>query len=552
MFMVYTGLLIFLFIGVIAVYLGAVAQGRSGQSLHQSLNQHSDYVRFMQDKHELNRYGYAQQLSRSFGSFTAFGASFSTLSAAGGALFLLGPAAAAGGPAVVGIGWPLLALFGIVTACSLAMLASAFPLAGGCYHWAVACGGRRLAVITGWLHLSGNMVLLVAANLLCASWLNDTAGNLFGYDTSSWSLCAIMVGLYLSQTIVSCNGAVSLRRIWGSMTWLHLGFIVGVAGTLIAISWPGVVPLDRLYDIGGTSAGSSTSLSFLSGLLLLQRLFIGGDAAAQLAEETVDPRINVPWSIYLSVVYIFIFGFVLFVILLMQFPSVTAGYGSYSALGGWLTDLWLGWGGAASWMVCIVVLLLGWNSGLAAMNTGARMLFSLARDNASPLPRRLSAVSEKTRVPIGSAVGIALAAGLVSSFLLFFSTFGESTFVPLILSGMIALHLAYAIPIGLKIHARRGLIPPALHGPWQVGKLSPFVDGVSFLWLMISAVVAIWILDGTTLSTAGAVFCCIAAYAEFIHQRGKKKGLLRTSETIKFSRLKLDEMIRIERKFPQQ
>lgn len=551
--MVYAGLLLFLLVGVTAVYLGAAAQHHASRSLHLSVDRHSAYVRYMQDKHELNRFGYAQQLTRFLGPFSSFGVSFSALSSAIGALFLLGPAAA-GGPAVIGWGWPLLALFGIITACSLAMLASAFPLAGGCYHWAAAYGGRRLAVIAGWLHLTGCTALVAATNLLCAAWLNNTAGRLLDFEASKLSLGAIVIMLYLTQAAACGRGAMSLKRIWGPVTWLQLAFIFGTAGTLIAISWPGVMPLNQLFEPGGGAGGSSGSLAFLGGLILLQRLFIGGDAAAQMAEETVDPKINVPWSIYMSAVYTFIFGFVLFVVLLMQFPSVTGGFETYSALGYWLTGIWLNWGGAAGWSFAIVVALLGWSSGLASMNAGARMLFAMARDKAVPLSSRLSAVSVKYRVSVGAAAVIALAAAIVSGFLLIFGMYREETVITLVLAGMIALQSAYAIPLGLKIYTRsRRRLAPEFNGPWQLGKLSPYADIISFLWLVMSAGYAAAILERTTMAAATALFCCIAVYAEARHQAGKRKGEVpRATGANKFSRRRLEEMIRIERKFPQQ
>ncbi|WP_246628375.1 amino acid permease [Paenibacillus oenotherae] len=554
--MVYLGLLLFLIVGVLSVYIGAVALRKSGQSLHQSLAQHSSYVRYMQDKHELNRFGYAQQLTRYAGAFSAFGASFSTLSVLGGALFILGPAVAAGGPAIVGIGWPLLALFAIATSCSLAMLASAFPLAGGCYHWAAACGGRRLAAMAGWLHLCGYILLTVVTNLFCADWINEMVGRLLGFDSTGWSLGGIALLMFLTQAAACAKGATSLGRIWSAMTWLHALFVLGLVASLITLSWPGIFPLELLYDTAGIApASSDSSLPFIVGLLLLQRLFVGSDAAAQLAEETVDPKINVPWSIYLSVVYVFIFGFVMFVVLLLHFPLGAAGYGSYGVLSIWIMDSWMGWGKALLWCLSPIIVLICWSSGLGAMNTGARMLFAMARDEAVPVSKWLSHISERYRAPVGSVVCTALAAIVIAAVVLSsgWRGSGEGLAVQLMLAVIIAIQLACAIPIALKIRARRqGIITAALIGPWQLGKLSPVMDAVSLVWFIASTGGALWLLNGSMLAAACLIFIAFIVYVEATFNNMKLKGTLRTRDTIAFTRMKMDEMIRIERKFPQQ
>ena len=46
------------------------------------------------------------------------------------------------GGASIGLGWPLVGLFALAVAATMGQLASAFPTAGGLYHWAAILGGR--------------------------------------------------------------------------------------------------------------------------------------------------------------------------------------------------------------------------------------------------------------------------------------------------------------------------------------------------------------------------------------------------------------------------
>src|SRR6266511_78145 len=82
------------------------------------------------DRAELERLGYAQQLLREMGGFHNFALSFSIISILTGAITLYGHGLNNGGPLVMTVGWPLVAVMTMMVACSLAELASAYPTAG--------------------------------------------------------------------------------------------------------------------------------------------------------------------------------------------------------------------------------------------------------------------------------------------------------------------------------------------------------------------------------------------------------------------------------------
>src|SRR5947199_9823306 len=94
------------------------------------------------DAEQLRRLGYAQQLLRDMGGFSNFALSFSIISILTGAVTLYGHGLKFGGPLVMSVGWPLVAVLTPVVAASLAQLASAYPTAGGLYHGAAILGGR--------------------------------------------------------------------------------------------------------------------------------------------------------------------------------------------------------------------------------------------------------------------------------------------------------------------------------------------------------------------------------------------------------------------------
>ena len=101
------------------------------------------------DARDLSRLGYAQELLRAMGGFSSFALSFSIISVLTGITTTYGVALAGGGPAALGLGWPLVSAGTLVVALAMAELASAFPTAGAIYHWAALARRPRLGVVHG-------------------------------------------------------------------------------------------------------------------------------------------------------------------------------------------------------------------------------------------------------------------------------------------------------------------------------------------------------------------------------------------------------------------
>src|SRR5256714_15599590 len=94
---------------------------------------------------DLERLGYAQQLFREMGGFSNFAISFSIISILTGAVLLYGYGLKFAGPIINTVGWPVVSIFTLCVAASMAELASAYPPAGGLYFWAFGLAGRGWA-----------------------------------------------------------------------------------------------------------------------------------------------------------------------------------------------------------------------------------------------------------------------------------------------------------------------------------------------------------------------------------------------------------------------
>src|SRR5688572_21784790 len=117
------------------------------------------------DVRTLERLGYAQELVRCLGGFSNFAISLSIICILAGGLtsFHLGFGAVGG--AAIGLGWPAMCLLSLAVAATMGHLASAFPTAGGLYHWAAILGGRGWGWATAWFNLAGLVTVLAAINV---------------------------------------------------------------------------------------------------------------------------------------------------------------------------------------------------------------------------------------------------------------------------------------------------------------------------------------------------------------------------------------------------
>src|ERR671925_301142 len=133
-----------------------------------------------QDVADLHRLGYAQELLRSMGGFSNFAISFSIISILTGAVILYDYGLAWAGTAAVVIGWPLVTVFVLLVAASMAEIASAYPTAGGLYYWALRLGGRGWGWITAWMNMIGQVTITAGINIGAAIYLIGAATSILG------------------------------------------------------------------------------------------------------------------------------------------------------------------------------------------------------------------------------------------------------------------------------------------------------------------------------------------------------------------------------------
>src|SRR5438445_3044707 len=153
------------------------------------------------DVRTLHKFGYAQELARVLGGFSNFAMSLSIICILAGGITSFHIGFCSVGGAAIGIGWPLACLFSVIVALTMGQVASAFPTAGGPYHWSSILGGRGWGWATAWFNLIG--LIFVVSSVDVGTWIlfqNLILSGLFGVDVSGLADTSAWHG-YIVQAI---------------------------------------------------------------------------------------------------------------------------------------------------------------------------------------------------------------------------------------------------------------------------------------------------------------------------------------------------------------
>src|SRR3954469_14985634 len=113
----------------------------------------------LDDRQQLHRLGYAQEVFRSMGGFQNFAISFTIISILAGCLTSYYIAFSQGGPVAITWGWLIVGGFCPIVVLAMAELASNYPPAGGRYFWGSRLGNARWGWFTGWFNLVGQIAV---------------------------------------------------------------------------------------------------------------------------------------------------------------------------------------------------------------------------------------------------------------------------------------------------------------------------------------------------------------------------------------------------------
>ena len=428
------------------------------------------------DEERLAQLGYKQELERRMSGFQNFAISFTIISILSGALTLYGHGINYGGPMQQAIGWPIVSLFVLIVALSMAELASAFPTAGGLYWWASKLGGPVWGWFTGWFNLIGQVAITAGIDYGAATFTTALLNLWFGYDNSNHNIiyvyAAILI-LHATLNILNVRLVGVLNHI--SAYWHVVGVLV-IAAVLIFVpdnhQSVNFVFTETLNNSGLT--GIAFFFIFLLGFLQAQYTYTGYDASAHMSEETREASRSAARGVVNSVLVSAIAGYILIMSLtfaIQDLPAV-ADAGSFAAVE--VLDQALSEHAAEFLLFIAVVGQLF--CGMSAITSASRMLYAFSRDRAVPGHGFWSKLNA-SHVPAHAVVLIAFLA-----FVLALPAWsGDAFFVYAAVTSVatIGLYIAYILPIYLRFRAGDSFDP----GPWSLGPRYKVINILAMLWV---------------------------------------------------------------------
>jgi amino acid transporter len=520
-----------------------------------------------QDVADLHRLGYAQELLRSMGGFSNFAISFSIISILTGAVILYDYGLAWAGTAAVLIGWPLVTVFVVAIAASMAEIASAYPTAGGLYYWASRMKNKDWGWWTAWLNLIGQFAIVAGINYAAAAFLNATLitpllsnigieyGNTTEFIPNLLNGQLVTMGILMLIELALNVGGINLVALLNQVSvWWHIVIVAAVVILVFLAGKPdqsgltlfAVQPLDTAgswnNNLGfinlqyGPAITYPFVFAFFFSLLQANWTYTGYDASAHVAEETIGARVASAWGIFLSVVVSAVVGFIFLLALTTHLPDLKAlfpatlddpaTYSQYYFGGGVavIDILRYNLGTLGDLLSAGIAIAMAF-CGLSSVASAGRMLYAFSRDDGLPGSGWLKRVSRRYRTPANSLTAIVLVSWLFTVAAFWAGAQGGPggggiAIVIVTAISTIFLYAAYGVVIYLGATTEGWRAERV----WSLGRLSKPIAWFALFWILVLLLLFSWPTSGNISWPFMALTVLFLLIYFFAYARSRFKG----------------------------
>lgn len=424
------------------------------------------------DDAQLLSMGHKPSLERNFSFISMLGLAFAILDSWTALSVSMSLALPSGGPSSVIWGLVTAGICNICLSMSLSEFLSAFPTAGGQYHWVAFVSPpayrRIFSWITGWINVGGWIALSATGGLLSSQLIVGLIALMHAnYESQRWhqfliyiaySVLGFLINAFATPLLPLANKA--------SFFWSMLGFVV-ISIVVLATAAPKFADAKWVFGNFLNETGWPNGIAWLLGLLQGSFGLTAYDAVAHMIEEIPNPSVQGPQIMNASVLVGISTGFIFLMVLLFvsggpanvdevissaQTPLIhifkIATKNNAAAVCLTLFPL-----------ICLVFATLGF------FTASSRMTFAFARDRGLPFSRQFSHVHTTLKLPL-NALMLTMAVVIIFGCIFLGSS---SAFNAITSASVIALNLTYGIPIAINCAQGRSKLPPRAY------KLSPVV-----------------------------------------------------------------------------
>lgn len=355
----------------------------------------------------------------------------------GAGLFVRTATAAAqnAGPSVT-IGFIVAAIGCALAGLCYAELSSSIPISGSAYTYTYATMGELLAWIIGWDLILEYAVGAATVGIAWSEYLNNLLVNVLHVSPIPYEWCHSPFQISADGITGIINipaffivAAISLLLIKGTQESAFVNGIIVVAKVAIVVmiivfGWhfikpenhtPYIPPTSVFTDEHGVGHSFGGILGILGAAGTVFFAFIGFDAVSTAAQETINPKRNMPIGILGSLAVCTIL-YILFAHVLTGLESVEffRNGGKEASVANAITSAMPGYEWLAQFVT--VAILAGFSSVILVMLLGqSRVFYSMGKDGL--LPRAFSDVHPKFKTPYKANLVILVIVGLFAAFI---------------------------------------------------------------------------------------------------------------------------------------
>ncbi|KAG5964862.1 hypothetical protein E4U56_002045 [Claviceps arundinis] len=464
---------------------------------------------FVDDAAALEAMGHKQELKRNFSMLSMLGLAFAILNTWTALAASITLALPSGGSSAVIWGLIVAGICNLCLAASLAEFLSAYPTAGGQYHWAAIVSwkssSRGISYITGWINVCGWVALSATGPLLGSTFVMNIIQMLHpSFKAQPWHQFLIYVAFALIALVLNAL----LTRLLPYFTkaaflWSVTGFIVIVI-TALACAAPNFQTGESVYGHFRNDTGWPDGIAWMLGLLQGAFALTGFDATAHMIEEIPNPQRQGPKIMLYCIVIGMLTGFIFLSGLLFCVNNmddvITASWGP-------LLQIFMDATKSKAGSTCLLIfpLLCMVFTTVTLVCASTRMSYAFARDRGMPFSSFFARVHPTLDVPLNAlfwTVGWVIVFGCI-----FLGS--SSTFNAITSAAVVALGVTYAIPPAIHLLRGRAMLPedrsfkiPGVFG-WVL-------NIIGILWTIVTTV--LFVFPPELPATANNMNYCIVAF----------------------------------------
>lgn len=408
-------------------------------------------------ENEMESFGYQTQLKRTMGGLTSFALAFSMVTITTTIFSQLTYGIITSGVMSVWV-WPIVTIGVLLIALLYGQLATRMPITGFAYQWMSRLTSPHYGWLTGWSAMMATICGVVVISNALTTFVTPALG-LAVTQTNLLIVACVCIVIAAVLNIVGIKITTLVNNV-GAFIELFGTLLIGVIVLVIALAHH-THSLSYLFSTAGMSGSHASFTSFSMAALLPIWTLMGWEGAADLAEETKDPRRVIPKMMFRAVLVSGLGAFLVVIALTLATPNmhemlnatVPVLYILKSVFGSWISPL-----------LYVIVIIAMFAALLANVAVATRMMYSLSRDNMLPFSGFLKKISPKLKTPANAIIVIGVIALVVNV-----AGGGLLTLFAAIVS--IAYYLVYLSTIAGSLYAiKKGRMPSLPSGYFNMGK----------------------------------------------------------------------------------